>query len=214
MLLTRAPNLEVLSALRLRSEHGAAGDLSLFWPHVPALRELEISGNPEHLGALDLPLLTRLTRRGAEVSNREARDWRSAKLPRLERLDWACQGGEPHDDDHALLVSHLKRTTLRHLALRHLTLTERLVQALLESPALVTLQTLDLGDCLVEDDEVADLLCDSEHELRHLVGLSTPFRLPDDDDLGDADEEGDEFRQGEPVLEGWKNLVDEACPET
>lgn len=211
--LQTAPNVELLSVLRLRTESDFGefepSDLSDLWPHLPNLRALELGGAALNVGRLDLPQLRELSRTGGGFTPADAAALAASPLPQLERLELGFEAESTADTD-ALVVHCLQRPTVRHLALRSLTLSERLIEKLLDSGALERLESLDLGDCVVDEAEAAELLRDSRKALLKLERLTSPTWPPDDEAYREVD---DEPELGEPVLEGLRNLVDDAWAE-
>lgn len=198
---TRAQHPELVNALRFEVfdpqevtlENVDAGDFSEVWGRLPELREFKVCAGAMEPGELVLPQLRSFSRLGGGLSGRELRALAHAHWPKLERLELGFQGGEAG----VLLKSIFENGSLRHLALREVELGEDDVEALLDSALLPRLQTLDLGDVLL-DEEAAERLRDGAEQLGHLERLSSPS-LRDEGGLPTV-----------AVLEDLDNLVDEA----
>lgn len=154
------------------------GDLSKLWRNHRRLRVLELNGSLFTLGKPDLPDLLALTIRSRDLSSPDVRAIAEAAWPSMERLElWFgdMDATDAGPEDLAPLLQARDAPALRHLALRATAFTDGLVDAMLETPLLSQLQTLDLSQGLMTDDGAAVMLSNS-HAFAHLetidVGLN------------------------------------------
>jgi hypothetical protein len=204
---TRARHPELITALRFNAferndvalEDLNAGDFRDVWWRLPELRELRVCAGSMEQGELVFPELRFFSRTGG-LDLSEMRAITQAKWPKLERLEL---GFELDDGDEASLVLDWlfhKPQTIKHLALRGLTLSSDQVQTLVDSELIAKLRTLDLGEVLL-DDEGAEVLSDGAENFGQLERFSGPWLLGEDGD------------PTMPVLADLDNLVEDAFSE-
>lgn len=206
---TRCRHPELVTALRFDAfdasgadlENVAAGDFSEIWPRLPELREFKICTGAMDPGECELPELRSYSRLGGGFSSTEVHALTRAQWPKLERLELGFDEERGVDPGNLLTWVFQKPLTLKHLALRGLTLSPDQLEALLDSELLPKLRTLDLSDVMLDED-AAEQLRDGAEQLAHLERLSSPFLM---------DEEGEPTM---PVLEDLENLVEDAFWES
>lgn len=199
---THAKHPELITALRFDAfdPHEIAladidaGDFSDVWARLPELREFKVCAGVMDPGELVLPELRTFSRLGGGFTAREVRALTRAKWPKLERLELGFDEDVP---DLLLAWLFQKPQTVKHLALRGLSLSAEQVEALIDSALLSQLRSLDLSDVLVDDD-AAELLQDGAEDLAHLERLSSPWYM---DELGEPTM---------PALDDLENLVEDA----
>ena len=183
---------------KVELENVDSGDFGEQWAGLPQLRTLHLVASAGSLGVLELPQLRELSRRGGGFCQADVRSLKAAKLPRLERLELGFQVDSRVAVDDVLLATFKLGAPLQHLALRQLRLSKKALEALLASPLLARLKTLDLSDALVGEAQ-AQVLLDARDSLEHLEQLAPPW-LPDD--------EGNREEQLQTELPNQQDYVD------
>ncbi len=125
------------------------GDASSIWEACPALRELTLQGAEIELGKIRAPELSRVSLRTGGLPNEALLSIIEADLPKLEELEvWFGDdgyGAESSVDDVVPLLTRTDLPNLKCLRLMNSEFTDKLVEALIGSPLLAQIETLDLS---------------------------------------------------------------------
>jgi hypothetical protein len=195
-----SPQAATLRSLRFDDYHSedceiswtAFGDFSDAWRSFPVLEELVIrSGEGGNLGEIDLPNLRTFRRISGGLSGDEIRSILSAKWPKLEHLeiwfgseDYGASGNISMLGD---LFGGSAPSTLRHLGLCNAQFAPEIVAALVRSPLLARLSSIDLSGGVLMDSD-ADVLIANAAKLAHLSKIDLSENLLNErmDDLKKA----------------------------
>lgn len=162
----------VLRRLQLGDAHyGYAhiGRLDHLWPAVPQLRELVIEGEAS-LGTLVLPELRAMALRPMPLRRRGAKELLEADWPRLRSLRITFQDQLDHVAREVVQLVGRDHPCLAELALVGFRGAEAVIEALVSSPLLRRLETLDLSHGHVSDRGVRPILA-SAARFAHLTVL-------------------------------------------
>jgi uncharacterized protein (TIGR02996 family) len=185
------------------------GDLSVLYPKLKQLEELQITVGIMDLGAINLPALKSFEVITGGLTRANVRSIASAKWPKLERLSIYFGSSEYGADARVtdlkpILKGDGSLKRLKHLGLCNSEFADDIAKAIVNAPIVKQLETLDLSKGTMSDTG-AELLIQGASKLKHLkrIDLSKNFftleaqeeleetfkKLIDLSDQGDGDED-------------------------
>ncbi len=161
---------------------GVTLDASALWKACPTLERAELYAGDLTMGTIDAPLLRRFAAQTGGLAKEDMKAIAQATWPLLEDLEiWFGDeeyGGDCGIDD---LMPLLQNTDLKlkRLAINNMSFGDEVCAAIVNSPLLASLESLELTKGIIGDDGAASLLA-AKDRLSHIKKISVAGYFSDD----------------------------------